>query len=120
MNVNIAINQLQVTTVKNTAAEIAAIRQWLVIKRQLGLMANHLKEIGQDLEQNLKSGESWFLKGIITLANIATLKNIYKPITLLNGQKMKVKDLNLATDLLCVWIATAKFTAENSDTACAS
>ncbi len=116
MNVNIAINQLQVTTVKNTAAEIVVIQQWLAIKHQLGLMANHLKEIGQDLEQNLKSGVNWYLKGIIILANTVTRKNIYKPITLLNGQKMKVKDLKLAMDLLCVWIATAKSTAENSDT----
>lgn len=59
MIVNIATNQLQVTTVKNTAQESAVIRQWSETKHQLGLMVNHLSEIGQDLVRKLRHGEPY-------------------------------------------------------------
>jgi hypothetical protein len=112
MNVNIAINQLQVITVKNTAREVAAIQQWLEIKHQLGLMVNRLNEIEQDLEKNLKNGVYWFLKGITTLVSIVMIKHIYMHITSLNGRLMKAKGLMLAMVLLYVLSAIVKFTAD--------
>ena len=112
MNVNIAIIQLQVITLKNTVQENAVILQWLEIKHQLGLMANHLKEIGQEMVQNYENGEQKFLKEIIILANIVEIKNKYKHTILLNGQKMKAKGLMLITGLLYVLNAIVKFTAE--------
>lgn len=112
MNVNIAITQLQVITVKNTAQEIVAIQQWLEIKRQLGLMGNRLKEIEQDLGLNLKNGVKQFSKEIITLANIVTIKHIYTHIISLNGRLTKAKGLILTMVLLYVLIAIVKFTAD--------
>ena len=112
MNVNIAINQLQAITLKNTAQENAVIQQWLEIKHQLGLMANHLKEIGQEMVQNYVSGEQKFSKEIITLVNIVEIKNKYKHTILLNGQKMRVKGLKSIMGLLYALNAIVKFTAE--------
>jgi hypothetical protein len=112
MNVNIAINQLQAITLKNTAQENAVIQQWLEINHQLGLMANHLKEIGQEMVQNYVSGEQKFSKEIITLVNIVEIKNKYKHTILLNGQKMRVKGLKSIMGLLYVLNAIVQFTAE--------
>ena len=110
MIVNIAKTQLQVITAKNIVLVSVVIQQWLGIKHQNGLMVNHLKEIGQDLELKLKNGVSWFLKEITTLANIVMKKHIYTLTTLLNGRKMKAKGLILIMELRYVLNATAKFT----------
>jgi len=112
MNVNIAINQLQVITLKNTAQENAVILLWLEIKHLLGLMENRLKEIGQEMALNYENGERKYLKEIITLANIVEIKSKYKHIILLNGQKMKAKGLILIMGLLYVLNAIVKFTVE--------
>ena len=112
MIVNIAKNQLQAITLKNIAQENAVIQQWLEIKHRLGLMANHLKETGQEMAKNYESGEQKFLKEIIILANIVEIKNKYKHIILSNGQKMIVKGLKLIMGLLYVLNAIVKFTAE--------
>ena len=112
MIVNIAKNQLQDITLKNIAQENAVIQQWLEIKHRLGLMANHLKETGQEMAKNYESGEQKFLKEIIILANIVEIKNKYKHIILSNGQKMIVKGLKLIMGLLYVLNAIVKFTAE--------
>ena len=112
MNVNIAINQLQAITLKNTVQESVVIRLWLEIKHRLGLMENHLKEIEQEMVQNCENGEKKYLKEIITLANIVVIKSKYKPIILLNGQKMKAKGLILIMGLLYVLNAIVKFTVE--------
>lgn len=109
MIVNIATNQLQVTTVKNTAQESAVIRQWSEIKHQLGLMVNHLSEIGQDLVRKLRHGEKKFLFEINTPANIVEINHTYTRTMLLNGQKMKANALRFQMGLLCVLSATAKF-----------
>ena len=110
MIVNIAKNQLQVITAKNIVLVNVVIQQWLEIKHQSGLMVNHLKEIGQDLEVKLKNGVNWFLKEIIILANIVIKKHIYTLTTLLNGQKMKAKGLILIMELRYVLNAIAKYT----------
>lgn len=110
MNVNIAINKLQVITVKNIVAVSVVILQWLEKKLQDGKTANHLKETGQDMELNLKNGVKRFSKGITTLVSIVKKKNIYTHTTSLNGQKMKVKGLMLIMDLLYVLNVTGKFT----------
>ena len=110
MIVNIAKNQLQVITAKNIVLVSVVIQQWLEIKHQNGLMVNHLKEIGQDLELKLKNGVSWFLKEITTFANIVMKKNTYTLTTLLNGQKMKAKGLMLIMELRYVLNAIVKFT----------
>ena len=112
MNVNIAISQLQAITLKNTVQESVVIRLWLEIKHRLGLMENHLKEIEQEMVQNCENGEKKYLKEIITLANIVVIKSKYKPIILLNGQKMKAKGLILIMGLLYVLNAIVKFTVE--------
>ena len=112
MNVNIAINQLQAITLKNTAQESAVIRLWLEIRHRLGLMGNRLKGIEQEMVQNYENGERKYLKEIITPANIVEIKSKYKHIILLNGQKMKAKGLMLITDLLYVLNAIVKFTVE--------
>lgn len=98
-------------TVKNIAAENAVIQLWLGIKHQDGLMANHLKEIGQGSAMNLKSGANLFSTEIIILANIVEIKNIYTLIILSNGQKMKAKGLYLIMVSLCVLNVIVKFTA---------
>ena len=112
MIANIAKTQLQVITGKNIVLVNAVIQQWLEINHQNGLMVNHLKEIGQDMEQNLKNGVNQFLKEITILANIVTQKLIYTHITLLNGRLMKANVLILITDLLYVLNAIVKFTAD--------
>ena len=112
MTANTAGIKLQVITAKNIAVVSVAILQWLEIKHRLGKMENHLKEIGQDLERNLKNGVKQFSKGITTLANIVMRKHIYTHITLLNGQLMKAKGLILTTGLLYVFNAIVKFTAD--------
>ena len=112
MNVNIAINQLQVITLQNTAQENAVIQQWLEIKHRLGLMANHLKGIGQETAQSYEIGVKKYLQGITSLVSIVKIKRKYKHITLLNGQKMKAKGLILIMGLLYVLNAIVKFTVE--------
>jgi len=99
-------------TEKNIAVGIAVIRLWLVIKHRLGLMVSHLKEIEQGLVLKQKNGANLFLKETIIPANIADVKNIYMPIILLNGQKMKAKGLMLIMDLLYVLNAIAMFTED--------
>lgn len=112
MIANIAKTQLQVITGKNIVLVNAVIQQWLEINHQNGLMVNRLKEIGQDMEQNLKNGVNQFLKEITILANIVNQKLIYTHITLLNGRLMKANVLILITDLLYVLNAIVKFTAD--------
>ena len=116
MNVNIAINQLQAITLQNTAQENAVIQRWLETKHQLGLMANHLKGIGQGMEKSCEIGVKRYLQGIILLVSIVAIKSTYRHITLLNGQKMKTKGLMLIMDLLYALNAIAKYTAEILDT----
>ena len=112
MIANIVKTQLQVIMAKNIVVVSVVILQCLEKNLQAGKMANHLKEIGQDLELNLKNGVTRFLKEIIIIVNIVTKKNIYRLIILLNGQKMKANVLKLTTELLYVLNVMAKFTEE--------
>lgn len=109
---NIAISQLQAITQKSIVAVHVVILLWLEKKHPVGLMGNHLKEIEQGMVQNYVIGENKYLKGIITLANIVEIKDKYKHIILLNGQKMKAKGLMLIMGLRCVLIVMGKYTGE--------
>ena len=112
MIVNTAKNQLQVITGKNIVLVSVVIQQWLEVKHLLGLMVNHLKGTEQEMDLNCENGERKYLKEIITLANIVEIKNKYKHIILLNGQKMKARGLMLIMGLLYVLNAIVKFTVE--------
>ena len=106
------MSQLQVITQKSIVAVHVVILQWLEKKHPLGLMGNHLKEIEQGMVRNYVTGENKYLKGMITLANIVEIKNKYKHIILLNGQKMKAKGLMLIMSLRCVLNVMEKYTEE--------
>ena len=94
MIANIVKTQLQVIMAKNIVVVSVVILQCLEKNLQAGKMANHLKEIGQDLELNLKNGVTRLLKEIIMELLFAINPNY----------KIKYLDGHQANDIICATV----------------